>query len=156
MALTTREICDRYARMRNLEEDPAALCELLHPEAVWVTKIGTRSSGATRERWWTAWHARRRAGLRSIELPSGHRDDAGERVECTASIPIGNLDKHDLRTYFHTDGTRITMIFSYVEWLDRTWPHPARAAEKITELRARGIEVRPAPGRPAVLTWPTA
>jgi len=141
MILTERTICELYARIRNLEQCPDAFCELLHPQVQWATK------------WWIGrgiveiefelsniWSSLSK-GLSHVTLVTGHETDDGGYADCTALVPLREPDKHDLRTYFKTDGQRITHISTDLVWIDRTWPYPERAKHKLAELILQGVPI---------------
>lgn len=159
MALTTPEICERYARLINWEaESVDAFVALLHPEVEWVTKR-RRFSGKRRVELLLrqARHARRRTqGLHYVALVSGHPRDDGSHTDCVVTVPIRQPDKHDSRTYFATDGWFIIHMFTYHEWMDRAWPYPERLKRKLAELHSKGIPINPVHLRPQPqkMVWP--
>lgn len=143
MHLTPGEICERYARLKNWEEESLdAFIALLHPEVKWITKwCNVDGKPQVKLVLREAKHARRTSqGLRSVALVSGHPTDDGGHADCVVSVPIQVPDKHDTRTYFKTDGQFITSIFTYSEWMDRTWPYPERVKSKLAEA----LDVDPA------------
>ena len=141
MSLTERAICELYARVGNLEQSPDVFYELLHPQVKWVTKwwIG-RGSVEIELELNNIWSSDKK-GLSDVTLVTGHETDGGEYADCTALVPLREPDKHDLRTYFETDGQRITRIFTDFLWLDRTWPYPERAKHKLAELILQGVPI---------------
>lgn len=141
MTLTTRQICELYARVRNLEQSPDAFFDLLHPWAQWVTKWWTGGSAPGIEASLREILDREQSGLSHIELVSGFSHEEGRHVDCTVAIPIADPDKHDTRTMFQTDGARITRISTYAVWMDTAWPHPHRVKNKLAELMVRDIPI---------------
>ncbi|MEQ8799974.1 MAG: hypothetical protein RJQ08_15655 [Salinisphaeraceae bacterium] len=159
MALTTAEICQRYARLANWDaESVDAFVELLHPEVEWLTKrrrfCGKRRVELLlRQVRYARW---RTQGLHYIALVSGHSTDDGGHADCVVTVPIREPDKHDSRTYFATDGRFIIHILTYDEWMDRTWPYPERLKRKLAELHGKCIPINPVHlgPQPEKIVWP--
>lgn len=156
MNLTPKKLCELYARISNLEEPPDELCDLIHIEAEWVTKWWTKRYSDIQDALLSTTLSSLRSGLRHVKLVSGHRSDDGSYAHCTVSVPLSTPDKHDSRTYFQTDGRWVTHIFSYAEWMNRTWPHPLRVEDKINELLSKDIPINAIARQPMDpdLFWP--